>query len=452
MHSVQTSAGAFYRRAEELKSETVAIRRDLHRYPEGGFLEYRTASKVVATLRDLGFTVYFGADANDTSETVALPSGEVQDFCMRRAVEEGADPETVSAMRDGRTGVVGVLDGTAGGGGPTVAFRFDMDANDVPECDGRSHRPTREGFASRHEGVMHACGHDGHVAIGLTLAKLLSESRDSFGGRVKLIFQPAEEGVRGALPMLRAGAIEDVDVFFGGHVGLSARENGTLVASVGEFFAASKFDVSFLGRSSHAGFAPEEGRNALLAAANAALALHALPRHGRGTSRVNVGVLHAGTSRNVIPHSAEMAFETRGVTSEINNFMESEARRIVRASAEMYGCSSTVRRVGYADAFEPDAAFADEIAQAARESGLFTSVAEYGAMNASEDCTSFLASVTARGGVGTYMLYGTELAAVHHNASFDFDEDVLPRSAAWLATLAVKYASGDRNTGGGKEG
>lgn len=424
--------------AEALKDTAVAIRRDLHRHPETSFCEYRTAAFVAETLMCLGFSVRYGREVSDLSETV-LPSSEKMDAAADRAVRDGADAELVTAMRGGYTGVIGTIDGTAGGGGQTVAFRFDMDANALLESDEAEHRPTREGFASVYTGAMHACGHDGHVAIGLTLAHLLARYRDAFSGRVKLIFQPAEEGVLGALPMLRAGAVDDVDVMLGGHIGLSANRSGTLIASVGEFFAAGKFDASFRGRSSHAGLAPEKGSNALLAAANAALALHALPRHGSGASRINVGVLHSGTARNVIPDYAEMQFETRGMTTEINDFMEAEARRITEASAAMYGVTLSLRRVAHAEAFTPDPAFGAEIAKIARWLGYFDEVADYGAMNASEDCTSFLSRVREKGGKAIYMMFGADLAAGHHNARFDFDEGVLPRTAAFLLALALYY-------------
>lgn len=426
---------------EELMEAGRRWRRDLHRHPEIGFLEYRTASMIITTLRGLGFTVKYGESVNDTSATAGLPSREEQEACMRRAIEEGADPALVREMTDGRTGVVAILDGTAGGAGQTVAFRFDMDANDAAEERDDAHRPAREGFLSVHENAMHACGHDGHVAIGLMLAHLLAAHRAEFSGQVRLIFQPAEEGVRGAESMLRAGVTDGVDVFFGGHIGLSATENGMLVASVGDFLAASKFDAVFTGRSSHAGIAPEEGRNALLASAQAAIALHAISRHGKGASRINVGILRAGTGRNVLPDRAEMGFETRGETREINDYMESEARRIVRASADMHGVSVTLERIGYAEDFVPDPDFGREIADFARSLGIYETVLDYGKMCASEDCTAFMNAVTASGGRATYMMFGTERTAGHHNGRFDFDESVLPKTADLLYRLTLKYTA-----------
>ena len=425
--------------AEKISTDAVAIRRDLHQYPETGFLEYRTATKIINELKKYNFTVLYGNAVNDTSEITSLPSKEVQAAAMERAIKEGADPALVREMADGKTGVVGIIEGTKEGIGKTVAFRFDMDCNEANESCEHIHRPVREGFRSVHENAIHACGHDGHVAIGLLLARILSKYRDRFSGRVKLIFQPAEEGVRGAESMVKAGVCDDVDIFFGGHIGLSEKENGTLAASVGEFLAASKFVAVFTGKSSHAGLAPEEGRNALLASAQAAIALHAISRHGKGASRVNVGVLNAGTGMNVIPDHAEMRFETRGETTEINAFMEEEARRIIMAAAAMYGVEATITRVGYASSFEADSDFAEEIALFAKESGLYRRVDPYMAMNASEDCTTFLNRVTARGGKGIYMMYGAELAAGHHNDRFDFDESVISHTAAFLAALTLKY-------------
>ena len=427
--------------AEKISEDAVAIRRDLHQYPETGFLEYRTATKIINELKKYDFTVLYGNAVNDTSEITSLPSKDAQAAAMERAIKEGAEPELVCEMKDGKTGVVGIIEGTKEGSGKTIAFRFDMDCNEANESYENIHRPAREGFRSVHENAMHACGHDGHVAIGLLLARMLAEHKDEFSGCVKLIFQPAEEGVRGAESMVKAGVCDDVDIFFGGHIGLSEKENGSLAASVGEFLAASKFVALFSGKSSHAGLAPEEGRNALLAAAQAAVALHALPRHGKGASRVNVGVLNAGTGMNVIPDRAEMRFETRGATTEINDFMEAEARRILMAAAAMYGVEVTITRVGYASSFEADPDFAEEISLFAKESGLYRRVDSYMSMNASEDCTTFLNRVADRGGKGIYMMYGTELAAGHHNDKFDFDEAVIPRTAEFLFALALRYCS-----------
>ena len=185
------------------------------------------------------------------------------------------------------------------------------------------HRPFKEGFNSLHHNEMHACGHDGHVTVGLAVAKLIADNKDSMAGTIKLVFQPAEEGVRGARAMVAKGIVDDADYMFGGHIGFKATVSGTIVCLTGGLLATTKLDAHFKGMSSHAGAAPEEGRNALLAAAAASVAMHSISRHGQGASRINVGVLQAGTGRNVLPDVALIKMETRGANS-----VRSEERRV----------------------------------------------------------------------------------------------------------------------------
>lgn len=150
------------------------------------------------------------------------------------------------------------------------------------------------------------------AAAGLGTAIILSEIKDRLSGTVKLIFQPGEEGSRGAAAMEAAGILEGVDYIFGGHIGFQARRSGDLICGTRGFLATTKLDVTFAGKPAHAGSAPEEGRNALRAAAACALNLHAISRHGQGASRINVGSLHAGQGRNVIPPNAVLQLEPVG--------------------------------------------------------------------------------------------------------------------------------------------
>ena len=274
-----------WQEAEALQTELVERRRDLHRHPETGWTEFRTASIVIKELQALGYEVYMGDDALVEEEMMGLPVTEVLEQAMVRAVSEGADADLVEKMRGGKTGVVGVMKFSRPG--KIVAFRFDMDCNDVEECDTADHRPLENGFQSLHAKEMHACGHDGHVTIGLGLAKLISEYKEEMAGTIKLIFQPAEEGVRGARAMVAKGIVDDVDYMFGGHIGFKATKSDSLVCLTGGFLATTKLDASFKGESSHAGAAPERGRNALLAAAASCIALHSISRHGQGASRIN---------------------------------------------------------------------------------------------------------------------------------------------------------------------
>lgn len=301
--------------AEHLYPEMVKRRRDLHRHPEAGWTEFRTASMVIHELEALGYEVHFGKEVIDGSQQMGLPDKEVLASCMERAVEEGADENLVAAMAGGKTGVVGILH--TGRPGKTVALRFDMDCNEVEEASDEKHRPYRERFFSLHPGCMHACGHDGHTTAGLAIAKILSSLKDELVGTIKFIFQPAEEGVRGARAMVTKGIIDDADYLLGAH--LMMPPVGFLGYDVRGFLATTKFDADFTGVPAHAGGMPECGKNALLAAANAAINIQGITRHSKGVTRINVGVLNAGTGRNVIPAHAHMEVETRGATTEVND-------------------------------------------------------------------------------------------------------------------------------------
>lgn len=427
-------------RANELKNETIAIRRDLHKHPEGGFFEFRTVSIIINYLRELGFEVKYGTDVIDTKYVLGMPSSKDMERARKLAVSEGADESIVRSIQDGATAVVATICGKGTRNSSTIAFRFDIDCNEIDESKSEAHIPCRLGFSSIHPGYAHACGHDGHIAIGLTLAKLLSENIDEFSGTVKLIFQPAEEGVRGARAMVAAGVVDDVDYFFSGHIGIAANRSKTIYTSTEGFLCATKFDADFIGVSSHAGLKPEEGHNALLAAAQSAISLHAISRHSAGASRINVGVISAGSGRNVIPSSAQIQFETRGESAEINEYMRSRAKTIVQASALAYDVEYKLECVGDADSFFIQDKFGDEIAVEACNSLIFESVNTKGNMNASEDCTAFMNQVVSRGGKATYMMFGSDLASNHHTSEFDFDEQTLTDAAAFLTIIALKYA------------
>ena len=424
-----------------LQEEATRLRRDFHKHPERGFCELRTASKIIEYLQELGFEVNYGADVISKDNILGAPNLEMLSSEQERALNEGVSEELVDAMSGGATAVVATINGTGTGSPRTIAFRFDMDCNELSESESEEHRPFREGFSSIHPGCTHACGHDGHVTIGLILARLLADNRDRFSGKIKLIFQPAEEGVRGAAAMVAAGVVDDADYFFSGHLGLSANKRGKLACSTDGFLCASKFDAEFFGKSAHAGLAPQEGNNALLAASQAALSLHGISRHGGGASRINVGVIQGGSGRNVIPDYAKILFETRGENDGINAYMVENAQNIVKASAQIYGVESEMRCVGHASSFKPDIEFAEELYAVANETEIFDDPVLVASMNASEDCTAFMNRVTEKGGKAANFLFGTELASPHHTPKFDINEDSLTDAAAFLAILAIKYAN-----------
>ncbi len=429
----------YFEEALAMQPQLVERRRDLHKHPETGFTEFRTACMIVKELQALGYEVSYGDDCVVESEMFGVPSAAVLENHMQRAIAEGADPEIVAKMAGGKTGVMGVMHFAKPG--KTVAFRYDMDCNDVIESTDASHRPFAEGFASTHKGEMHACGHDGHVTIGLATAKLIAAHKDEMAGTVKIIFQPAEEGVRGARAMAMKGLVDDVDFMFGGHLGFKATLDNILICACGGLLATTKLDAHFTGVSAHAGAAPQDGKNALLAAAQAAISLHSISRHGQGASRINVGVLNAGTGRNVLPNVADMKLETRGANTEINNFMSTEANRMLKAAADLYNVEVKITPAGSAPACVTEIEFGQEIAAIAKEAFEYDDVIDTMDFGGSEDCSYFMENVQLKGGHAAYMCYGTQIAAGHHNDHFDFNEEVLWKAAAMCTTLAEVYTN-----------
>ncbi|BCV25961.1 amidohydrolase [Gelria sp. Kuro-4] len=425
--------------AAGLKERLVALRRDLHRYPEPGWTEFRTAGLVVKKLQELGYEVYYGGEVIKEEAMMGVPGPEELARRQQQALEQGADPEIVARMEGGKTGVVAVLD--TGRPGPTLGFRFDMDANDVDEAREATHRPFAEGFVSENPGAMHACGHDAHTTIGLGLAEVLMAIKDELKGRIKLVFQPAEEGVRGARAMVEAGVVDDVDYMLGIHVGISRRKVGQVVCGGRGFLATTKLDVTFTGVPAHAGGEPEAGHNALLAAATAALNLHAISRHSQGATRINVGTLVAGSGRNVIPGRAEMKIETRGATTELNDFVRERAHRILQGAAMMHAVEVDVKQAGAALSGEASAQLAQKLAAIAKTVPGVTEVAEFGPAGGSEDYSYFMARVQERGGQATYIILGTEIAAGHHNSRFDINEEVLPLGVKLLGEAAYQLSN-----------
>ena len=161
-------------RAQAILPELTAIRRDLHRYAEPGWLEMRTTSLLARKLTDLGYEALTGPAVCKADARMGLPSDDALEAHYKWAQENGADPEFLPATRGGFTGVIATMHC---GEGPTIALRFDIDALGVLEADDETHLPAREGFRSVTPGIMHACGHDGHAAIGIGTAMLLRELR-----------------------------------------------------------------------------------------------------------------------------------------------------------------------------------------------------------------------------------------------------------------------------------
>ncbi len=418
---------------DAMAPKLVAYRRDFHRYAESGWLEFRTASLVARRLADLGFEVQVGRDVMRDEARMGLPELATLDAAWERALAQGGDPVYLKALAGGFTGVVGVF---RNGDGPTVGLRFDMDALALQESAAETHRPAREGFASVNAGAAHACGHDGHTALGLGVAEVSMVLRDSFRGTVKLIFQPAEEGVRGAKSMVEAGVVDDVDVLLGLH--LYGRWNlGEIECSRSNFLATSKFDALIKGEPAHAGGDPQAGRNALLAAATAVLNLYAIPRHRQGATRINVGKLIAGEGRNVICPEARLVIETRGATTELNDYMVERATRVLTSAAAMYDCAVDVIAMGSAPLAESDKALGERVEAVALSIGGFSlHPSENG--GGSEDYTYMMRRVQERGGLATHIGLGADIGAGgHHTATFDFDERALVEAVKLLSAVTL---------------
>ncbi len=403
--------------------EASKLRRDFHKFAEDAWCEYRTTAQIAQYLRRIGVPCKLGVGNMAEQFAYNRPEKETLEKAKKRAEEQGVPKELIEEIGD-FTGVTAVID--SGKPGKTYALRFDIDALTLTESKTESHRPWTEGFASVNDGACHACGHDGHTAIGLICARILNENKDSFCGKVKLVFQPAEEGVCGARAMMESGFFDDVDVLLSGHIGLNAKENGLLVANTGGFFATAKQKVVFKGKSAHAAAAPEKGKNALLAAASAALNVYPLVQDSRGMARVNVGTLHAGTVANVIPERAEMKIEGRAMTTELCDELSDNIKRVCEAAAMMYGVQVETTIFGAAMGANGDESLEKKLCAVARKYNLAEKIKEKGVFGASEDVSWMMDAVQKRGGVACYMMWGTELAEAHHNSMFDFDEKVLP--------------------------
>jgi aminobenzoyl-glutamate utilization protein A len=348
-------------------------------------------------------------------------------------VEQGGDAAYLEAVKGGFTGVVGTLHH---GRGPTVGLRFDMDAVEMTESRDPVHRPAHEGFASVNGGVMHACGHDGHTAIGLGIAEVLATLKHRLRGAVKLVFQPAEEGVRGAKAMVSAGVVDNVDYMLGLHL-YSGWPMGDLVAGRSGYLTTTKFDAIITGAPSHAGGRPHEGKNALLAAATAVLNLHAIPRHREGATRINVGRLTAGTGRNVTCPQAHLVAETRGTTAELNDYMFNHAKTILETAAAMHGCGLEIKAMGSAQSADSDLALAERVEQVARALGGFSSRSEREG-GGSEDYTYMMRRVQQQGGQATHIGLGADLGGWgHHSSEFDIDERALIVATKLLSAVTM---------------
>lgn len=364
-------------------------RRDIHAHPELGFEEHRTADFVAGQLEAFGCEVTRGV---------------------------------------GKTGVVGTL--RAGSGERAVGLRADMDALPIQETNTFGHR-------SRHDGRMHACGHDGHTTMLLGAARYLAATRH-FDGCVQFIFQPAEEGLGGGEAMVKDGLFErfPVEAVFGMHnrpkldVGRFAVRSGPMMAG------GALFDLTIRGRGAH-GARPQSGIDPVVVAAHITTALQSIVARNVNpldTAVLSVTQIHAGDAYNVIPQQAKLCGTARAFSEETMNLIEQRLRALSENIATGFGASA---ELDFRATFPPlvnndaEAQFAGDIAaglvgeqQVNRDGPLIM---------ASEDF-SFMLNVCP----GAYLMIGNgggEGGCEVHNPGYDFNDEILPLGASFFARL-----------------
>ena len=347
---------------------------------------------------------------------------------LERARRNGVSEELLSEMEE-LTGCVAVLD--TGRPGPTLAIRFHIACVPVTECTDDTHVPAKEGFISKNPGFMHACGHDAHMSMGLAVAHWVMDDKDKLSGKIKILFQPAEEGVRGAAGMAASGILDDCDYFLGSHVAMSAK-SGEIATNLYGYLCTTKLDVTFHGKPAHAGACPQEGRNALTAAANATVQMMGISRHSGGMTRINVGQLIAGEGRNVIPSKAVMKLEVRGETGEINQYMVDQVTNICKGIAMSFGVTYEMRKMGEAVDLTADQELVDILNAAGRATPGITVVDKALNFGGSEDATILARRVQAHGGKAAFFLWGSDRPSGHHTSTFDIKEsDLDPALEVW---------------------
>lgn len=397
------------------------LRRDLHKHPEAGWTEFRTTALVADELEKLGYTLYLGDSAVNVDTRLGVPDEDDIQRARDRAQEDGA-PESYLDRMGSITGLVATK--TFGdGSGPVVGVRVDIDALEMTESSGPDHRPANDGFASVHPTEMHACGHDGHTAIGVGTARKLNDFTE-FDGTVKLFFQPAEEGGRGGLPMSKTPHLDNIDYFLALHLGLD-NETGKVIAGYDRPLSNAKLNVEFEGESAHAGKVPNQGKNALQAATTAIQNLYSIPRHEAGATRINVGKVHSPNAQNVISDKTNLRIEVRGETADLNEYMLERARHIVEHAAGMYEVEYQTGLYGKTTTFRADDGIVNSVFEAVQSLDAVTNPVERAQIGASEDASYLIKRVQDNGGEGTYIGIGASNVSGHHTSEFDFDEEAI---------------------------
>jgi len=387
----------FHSEAEKLFPWMVERRRDFHRHPELGFQEFRTAGIVAQELKALGMEVTTGV---------------------------------------GKTGVVGLIEGERPG--PTVLLRFDMDALPINETN-------KTDYVSETVNVMHACGHDGHTTIGLAVAKILWPLRQQMAGTLKLVFQPAEEGLGGAEAMVADGVLDKIGPKVDRSLSLhlwNDKPVGWVAATNGPAMAASeRFYINIQGKGAH-GASPYQGKDPLLAAAHITTALQSIVSRNTNAldaAVVSVTVSKAGEAFNVVPDTAFMGGTIRTYKPEVREMVLKRIVEITEGVAQAMGCKAEVDLKKITPATVNEAGMAARVRELAHSIPGVTAVADDERTMGSEDMAYMMETVP-----GCYFFIGSanaekELNFPHHHPRFDFDERAMVTGAALMATAAADY-------------
>jgi amidohydrolase len=381
--------------AKGLFEYTRDLRRDLHMHPEIGFKEIRTANIVARELTNMGLEVKTGV---------------------------------------GQTGVVALLEGR--GPGPVVLVRFDMDALPIQEETGAE-------YTSVNKGVMHACGHDGHVAIGLTVARILNKHRDEFKGTVKLVFQPAEEGLGGAERMISDGVLHSPqpDVVLALHV-WNEKPVGWIGIVPGPVMAAADtFTVKITGKGGH-GAVPNLCNDPILAASQVINLLQGIVSRNVSPLRsavVTVASIRGGEAFNVIPSEAEFKGTIRTFEPAIRDLVIKRFHQIVENVSSAMECESKIDIRLITPAVINHPVITKRVQQVAG-SLLANDQLDFKTITmGSEDMAFIMQQIS-----GCYFFIGSankdkELDASHHHPKFDFDESILPTAVGLMVASTIEF-------------
>ncbi len=383
---------------DELVPGMVAMRRDLHEHPELAFEEVRTSSIVAQRLRTMGLEVQTGI---------------------------------------AKTGVVGLLRGGASKpGAKTIAIRADMDALPIHELNEIDYRSTIDG-------KMHACGHDGHTSILLAVADILHKRRTELTGNVKFVFQPAEERIGGAEPMIQEGAMQGVDGIIGLHL-ISDYPLGRVGVRAGPIFAsADRFILTVKGKGGHAAM-PETTVDPIVISAYIVTALQTLI--SRETSPfspavITIGIIQAGTAFNIIPESAEMHGTMRAFSAEHRSKLVRRISEVAQGIATAMGGSCEIEVIDGCPPCVNDSTVTEIVHNAAVATVGEKEVddGEEVMTTGSDDMACFLQAVP-----GCYFIVGAKNEQKganypHHHPRFNIDEDALPIGVEVLSRAAMDF-------------